>query len=98
VSVKPGLGYDFAYPTKVIAALACGTPVVYAGPGPAASDLAEQGLGEAVPYDVRAVAAAMVRVLRAGPDAAARQRRVDWVTANRSLERTGREAAAVVLR
>ncbi len=39
VSVRPGLDYDFAYPTKVIAALACGTPVVYAGPGPAADDL-----------------------------------------------------------
>lgn len=97
VSVKPGLGYDFAYPTKVLAALACGTPVVYAGPGPAAYDLIEHDLGEAVPYAVEHVAAAMIRVLRAKPDAAAGRRRVGWVVANRSLTRTGREAAAVIL-
>ena len=34
VSIRPGQGYDFAYPTKVLAALACGVPVVYAGVGP----------------------------------------------------------------
>ncbi len=65
VSVKPGIGYDFAYPTKVLAALACGAPVVFAGPGPAAADIAARPeLGEAVPYDVAQVAAAMVRALR----------------------------------
>jgi len=97
VSVRPGLGYDFAYPTKVLAALACGTPVVYAGPGPAARDLLEHGLGDAVAYDVDAVARAMLRALRAEPDDAARRRRAGWVLANRSLAATGAAAAAVVL-
>jgi len=97
VSVKPGLGYDFAYPTKVLAALACGTRVVYAGPGPAAADLTEQGLGDAVPYDVDAVAAAMVRALRADPDASAAQRRAMWVQQHRSVRATGAAAADIVL-
>lgn len=97
VSVRPGLGYDFAYPTKVLAALACGTAVVYAGPGPAASDLSRHGLGDAVSYEVDAVAAAMVRALRAEPDAAAARRRAGWVQQHRSLRATGEAAAAVVL-
>lgn len=106
VSVKPGLGYDFAYPTKVLAALACGTPVVYAGRGPAASDITEHQLGVAVPYDVDAVAEAMISGLAGGAagDIAvgehaeqARQRRVDWVQQHRSIAATGRAAADVVL-
>ncbi|WP_114906585.1 glycosyltransferase family 4 protein [Ornithinimicrobium murale] len=98
VSIRPGLGYDFAYPTKVLAALACGTPVVYAGPGPAAADLREHGLGEAVEYAVGPVAEAMVRVLRAHPTPdSERSRRAGWVLEHRSLARTGSEAAGVVL-
>ncbi len=97
VSVKPGLGYDFAYPTKVLAALACGTPVVYAGPGPAAADLTEHRLGEAVPHDTGAVAGAMLRVLRADSDEEAPQRRARWVLEHRSIAATGATAAEVVL-
>ncbi len=102
VSVKPGLGYDFAYPTKVLAALACGTPVVYAGPGPAVADLSEHRLGQAVAHDAHAVAQAMVRVLRAGDDDkddedGARQRRAAWVLDHRSIAATGALAAEVVL-
>jgi len=97
VSVKPGLGYDFAYPTKVLAALACGTPVVYAGPGPAADDLRTHDLGEAVEYAVGPVAAAMVRVLSARASEGDRQLRAAWVREHRSLARTGAEAAQAVL-
>lgn len=97
VSVRPGLGYDFAYPTKVFAALACGTPVVFAGPGPAGPDITRHRLGEAVPYDVGRVAAAMLRALRAQPDPEAARRRAAWVREHRSLQRTGDEVAAIVL-
>lgn len=97
VSVRPGVGYDFAYPTKVVAALACGTPVVFAGPGPAAADVGEHGLGAAVDHDPEVVAAAMVEVLRAGPDEGEQARRVAWVREHRSLAATGDGAAAVVL-
>ncbi|WP_298891282.1 glycosyltransferase [uncultured Serinicoccus sp.] len=98
VSVRPGVGYDFAYPTKVVAALACGTPVVFAGPGPAAADVREHRLGAAVEHDAVAVAEAMVQALRAGPDEPERARRVAWVREHRSLAATGDGAAAVVLR
>ena len=31
-SLRPGIGYDFAVPTKIYSALAVGTPVLYTGP------------------------------------------------------------------
>lgn len=60
VSMKPDQGYDYALPTKVLAALASGTPVLYAGAGPAV-DLIESSparvpAGRAVPYSVEPVA------------------------------------------
>jgi glycosyltransferase involved in cell wall biosynthesis len=97
VSVRPGLDYDFAYPTKVIAALACGTPVVYAGPGPAADDITQHDLGRAVPYEVSPVAEAMLEVLRTPRTAEDEHRRVSWVLEHRSVSATGRAAADVVL-
>ncbi|WP_238695411.1 glycosyltransferase [Ornithinimicrobium flavum] len=98
VSVRPGVGYDFAYPTKVIAALATGTPVVFAGPGPAAQDVQEHDLGAAVPHEVGAVAEAMLAAVRAGRgDAAVIDHRAAWVREHRSLAATGDRAADVVL-
>ncbi|MGC5584924.1 glycosyltransferase [Ornithinimicrobium sp. W1679] len=105
VSVRPGIGYDFAYPTKVLAALACGTTVVHAGPGPAGEDLRRHDLGESVDHDVGQVAAAMVRVLHDGDERSGAgrtaeegaRRRVAWVREHRSLAATGRAAAEVVL-
>lgn len=94
VSIKPGLGYDFAYPTKVLAGLSCDTPVVYAGVGPAAQDLHENQLGLAVPYDLEAVKLALTSVLEH------RLRTADlraWVLANRSLAATGQKSSRVVL-
>ncbi len=45
VTLKPGVGYDFAFPTKVLAALACGAPVVFAGPGPVRDFLKQEVSG-----------------------------------------------------
>lgn len=101
VSVRPGVGYDFAYPTKVIAALATGIRVVFAGPGPAADDVRTHRLGEAVEYAVAPVAKAMLAALRAGAareDDPERHRRIAWVREHRSLAATGEAAAAIVLR
>ncbi len=95
VSIVPGQGYDFAYPTKVLAALACGTPVVYAGVGPAADDIRGADLGTvAGSFDAPAVAAAIEEVL-ARPREAERLR--GWVIEHRSLSATGRGAARVIL-
>lgn len=103
VSVRPGVGYDFAYPTKVLAALACGVPVVFAGPGPAAQDVRAHGLGVAVEHDEGAVAQAMVAALRAAREQTAEERAqqaerlAGWVREHRSLEAAGRDGADVVL-
>ena len=98
VSVRPGVGYDMALPTKTFAAAACGTPVVFAGPGPAVPIVRENDLGHAVDHDVPAVAAAMVAVLQADDDARAaqRERLAEWARVNASIARVGEAVAAHV--
>lgn len=83
-SIRPGTGYDFAYPTKVFAAWACGTPVVYAGPGPARGVLAgNPALGEGVDFSPAAVAGALERAVSdPGLD---RQVIAEWAHENVSL-------------
>ncbi len=100
VSIKPGQGYDFAKPTKVYAATACGTPVIFAGAG-AGHDLVEsQRLGWAPGYDVEAVARAMAaaRDLTADERARTREHVVAWTAAHASLRTMGRQAAEAALR
>ncbi|MBO3725296.1 glycosyltransferase family 4 protein [Actinomyces bowdenii] len=102
VSIRPGQGYDFAYPTKVLAALACGTPVVYAGVGPVRADLEDASLGWAAAYEPDDVARALSLALDqdAACEADGGQGRRDraerlhaWVRAHRSLEATGESVA-----
>ena len=95
-SVKPGAGYDFAYATKVLSALACGTPVIYSGVGLARGDIADNGLGRAVDYAPEAVADAFAHMVDHGEDYS-EQRLEGWVRANRSIKRTGTLASAAVL-
>ncbi|NVM97483.1 glycosyltransferase family 4 protein [Arthrobacter sp. SDTb3-6] len=100
VSIKPGQGYDFAKPTKIYAAAACGTPVVFAGQGDGAAVVESGRLGAAAAYDVQAVAQAMSAVLHeavvAGSPSA--DARVRWVLQNASLAASGRVAAQAVLK
>jgi glycosyltransferase involved in cell wall biosynthesis len=101
VSIVPGLGYDFARPTKTYAAAACGTPVVFAGVGSGGALVRENGLGENAEFTVEAVGDAMVRALEAqasGESARLRQHRVNWTEQNASLRAVGDAAAAAVLR
>lgn len=93
VSLRPGLGYDFAYPTKLLAALASGTPVLFVGKGPGARDVREFQLGLAVAYDVDAVAQAMRQFLNNEVKTGNLR---EWVLEHRSLSKTGEEAARVV--
>lgn len=63
-SIRPGVGYDFAFPTKLYAAWATGTPTVYAGPGPVREVLSERSvLGIGAGYEVDEVASAIRRLL-----------------------------------
>jgi len=98
VSIVPGQGYDFAYPTKILAALASGTPVIFAGVGPAAGDIRGNGLGWVTDYEVEAVAAAMVAAFQRDRDPEEPGRLAKWVENHHSLRRAGEQAAAVVVR
>lgn len=96
-SIRPGVGYDFAIPTKSLAAAAVGTPVLHVGPGPTGDLVREGGLGDAVEYDVQTVAEAMSRMLRQAPDDRARARSAAWVADRASSDATGAAVASSVL-
>lgn len=96
VSIRPGIGYDFAYPTKVLAALASGTPVLYAGVGPVVDDVTANDLGECSDHDAGAVASAMKRLLDREHTPAVAQRLHQWVVENRSMATTGQRVAELL--
>ncbi|WP_139122919.1 glycosyltransferase family 4 protein [Cellulosimicrobium cellulans] len=97
VSLRPGQGYDFAFPTKVFAAVGSGTPVLYAGPGPARPVIEGAGLGRVVDHDVDDVADALVAMLSRPIDQAGRHRLAAWADAHASIRSTGEQAAGVVV-
>lgn len=100
VSIRPGIGYDFAKPTKIYAATACGTPVVFAGVGAGQQLVTEAGLGWAPGYDEEAVAQAMLTALNLpAPERADLSGRcTQWTVAHASLRAQGRRVATEVLR
>lgn len=97
VSIVPGRGYDFARPTKIYAATAGGTPVIFAGVGAGAALVRDAALGRAVDHDPDAVADALVEALAAPPADEDRARLAAWTLENASLARVGRDAAAGAL-
>lgn len=94
-SLRPG-GYDYAYPTKILASLAQGTPVIYAGPGQAARDVEESALGVACSLDVDEIAEAMVALALGAASWVGRDEARAWVREHRSVLASSRAAAAVV--
>lgn len=96
VSIVPGIGYDFARPTKTYAAAAVGTPVLFAGAETGGAVVREAELGEAVGFTVPEVAASMRRLISAYEDGASERRRpvrAEWAAQNVSLRTVGRRAA-----
>lgn len=98
VSIRPGIGYDFAQPTKVYAATACGTPALFAGRGAGSALVEANRLGWAVDHDVDAVAGALVAALD-GPAWAdeERLRLAAWTREHASLAAVSRLAAQTLL-
>ncbi|MDO5728182.1 MAG: glycosyltransferase [Actinomycetaceae bacterium] len=96
VSIRPGQGYDFAYPTKVLTALACGTPVLYAGVGPATDDIITYDLGVSVPYNRHAVRSAFGQSWGEYSRDDHVERLFTWVEKNRSMQATGQAAAKFI--
>lgn len=96
VSLRPGIGYDFAMPTKMFAALACGTPVVFAGTRPAGALIEGEHLGWACQYDLDQVADAMIAALRTPPTETERDRLAQWVQQHRSLAAAAERGATTI--
>src|SRR5690554_2630989 len=101
VSIVPGKGYDFAKPTKVYAAAACGAPVVFAGTGAGAQLVADEGLGASVEFDATSVAEAMLGSVTDQQDGTRIElgpTRSRWANEHASLKARGSAAAAAVVR
>jgi len=99
-SVRPGVGYGFAFPTKLYAAALCGTPAIFAGEGPASEFLTDTDAGIAVAYDEAQVATAMQQALDAAVDPERRRAIRDWAqrtAAGRSAAEGAAEAVMEVI-
>ncbi|MCK2036317.1 glycosyltransferase family 4 protein [Microbacterium sp. SSW1-49] len=99
VSIVPGIGYDFARPTKTYAAAAVGTPVLFAGPETGSRLVEEAGLGVAVAFEVEPIALAMRDLLedaQTGRTAQRREARASWAKENVSLTAVAARVAGVV--
>lgn len=94
-SVRPGQGYDFAVPTKTLASVACGTPVIFAGVGPLRQIVSDRHLGWSVEWDNEQVAESMGAALSNTSHNLATHR-VEWLIENFSLSAVAAKAAAVV--
>lgn len=94
-SLRPGQGYDFAFPTKLYASAATGTPAIFAGSGPGANFVAAGRAGFVSDYTVRDVADAMERALEcaaAASSEAERHRIAKWAHQEWGLDRVAQRA------
>lgn len=99
VSIVPGIGYDFAKPTKSYAAAAVGTPVLFAGAETGAALVRDADLGVSVDFEAAEIAAAMADLLLEGENGgteAKRAERSNWASENVSLAAAGQKAADAV--
>lgn len=105
-SVRPGSGYDFAFPTKLYSSAICGAPLIYSGPGPAVAfvqtEVNGEKLGEATLYDPQAISAALVRASSSYERASAaelatrKQEVSDWAVSSVSLSSVAEKIVGVV--
>lgn len=96
-SLHPKMGYDYAFPTKMFATTACGTPVIYAGPGPGQAMVSEHRLGWACDWDVAEVGAAMRDALTRPWSSVERARLTAWTEEHASQRAVAAAASAAVL-
>lgn len=99
VSIVPGIGYDFAKPTKTYAAAAVGTPVLFAGPAAGAELVRSAALGRAVDFTPEAVADGMRELLAEADNGTREMLRSDrssWARANVSLTAVADQVSEVI--
>lgn len=96
-SVKPDGGYQFAFPTKMYAAAACGVPLLFSGEGPGAAFADRAPLGVAVSHDSMEVAAALQGMLGRQPDQTMRDALVRLAREEFSMTAVSRRVADVIV-
>lgn len=100
-SLRPDAGYSVAFPTKIYASWACGTPVVFAGEGQVndfiRDNAARAALGVACSYDVDEVAEAFRHAVSRSRTEAERLGLGAWASSNVSLQSVARKAADAVI-
>lgn len=89
-SVRPGTGYEFAFPTKLYGSTAAGVPLIFAGAGPAVefvrTEVAGRALGEACAFSADEVAGAMIRAIEFPPSTEQRELVSRWGQRNVGLD------------
>lgn len=95
-SVKPDGGYQFAFPTKLYAAAAAGTPLLFSGEGPGADFARDAPLGNAAPHDPATVADALRALLSAPATVDERHAQAEWARARVDLAAVARRAADAI--
>jgi glycosyltransferase involved in cell wall biosynthesis len=99
-SLRPESGYDYAFTTKAYSALACGCPIIFAGPGPTRTFIEEAGKnvnpGAAVAFEAGEIAQAMISLVDDAPDAKARASTAAWIKQNHSLLIVAQKVRSVI--
>ena len=95
-SVRPLRGYDFAFATKALASLSCGTPVIFAGVGPLRSLVIGHLLGWSSEWDVDCVEASMREALATRMAPVERARLSGWVARHHSSAAVAQTAVDLV--
>lgn len=95
-SVRPGGNYDFAFPTKLYAASACGAPILFCGPGPGALFARESPSGVDVEPDAVAVAGALRSALDNPVGEAGRRAQAEWAAGRVSLSAVASRSSDVI--
>ena len=96
VSIRPGMGYDFAIPTKIYAAVSSGTPVIYAGVGAARDLIRSKALGWDATYEVEAIAKAMREAVASPVSPQRRAALAKWARSEASLSAAAQRAADAI--
>ncbi|MEN9751816.1 MAG: hypothetical protein RLZZ600_863 [Actinomycetota bacterium] len=97
VSIKPGLGYEFARPTKIYASVACGTPVIFAGLGAGRELVEDNKLGWVADYAPEAIAQSILAAVDAPSAGPRRTALAQWARDNASLAGVADRAVDAIL-
>ena len=97
VSIKPGMGYEFARPTKIYASVACGTPVIFAGNGAGRELVETNDLGWGADFTAKAIAECILSAVSSPVSVSRRTQLAAWAQENASLTAVANRAADAIL-